>query len=73
MGDNTHSDFGRLHLDEKALMTDSPTPQQDQVEEGLIRPEDIRSTSRSCLAIILITVAIFVLLCVFVVVQTWIR
>lgn len=55
-------------------MTDSPTPQPDIEEaEGLIRPEDIHSTSRSCLAIILIGIGIFVLLCVFIVVQTWIR
>lgn len=61
-------------------MTDTPTPhpQTDdppQVEEteGLIRPEDIRSTSRSCMAIILVGIGIILLLCVFVVVQTWIR
>lgn len=61
-------------------MTDTPTPQpqtddQPQVEEaeGLIRPEDIRSTSRSCMAIILVGIGIILLLCVFVVVQTWIR
>lgn len=58
-------------------MTDSPTPQHNPPEheevEGLIRPEDIRSTSRSCLAIILVGVGIILLLCIFVVVQTWIR
>lgn len=55
-------------------MTDSPTPQHEPAEvEGLIQPEDIRSTSRSCLAIILIGVGIFLLLCVFIVVQTWVR
>ncbi len=57
-------------------MTNSPTPQFEQEEieaEGLIRPEDIRSTSRSCLAIILVGVGIILLLCVFIVVQTWIR
>lgn len=56
------------------FMTDSPNPQYEPEEiEGLIAPEDIRSTSRSCLAIILIGVAIILLLCVFFVVQTWIR
>lgn len=55
-------------------MTDSPTPQHEHEElEGLIRPEDIRSTSRSCMAIILVGIGIVLLLCVFIVVQTWIR
>lgn len=58
----------------KASMTDSPTPERQTEEvEGLIRPEDIRSTSRSCLAIILVGIGIILLLCVFFVVQTWIR
>lgn len=47
-------------------------PEYDEIE-GLIAPADIRSTSRSCLAIILIGVFIVLLLCVFVVVQTWFR
>lgn len=55
-------------------MSDSQTPQPDYEEmEGLIQPEDIRSTSRSCLVIILVGVAIILMLCVFFVVQTWIR
>lgn len=61
-------------------MTDTSTPQTQPDEqprneevEGLIRPEDIRSTSRSCMAIILIGIGILLLLCVFIVVQTWIR
>lgn len=56
-------------------MSDSNAPQMiDQDSpEALIKPEDIRSTSRSCLAIILIMAVIVVMLCVFVVVQTWIR
>ncbi len=57
-------------------MTDSPTPQpqtEQQEVEGLIRPEDIRSTSRSCMAIILVGIGIVLLLCVFIVVQTWVR
>lgn len=79
MGDNTRSgrDHARVRANEKTSMTDSPNPQTQQIEtneaEGLIRPEDIRSTSRSCLAIILVMVFIIVLLCIFVVVQTWIR
>ena len=56
-------------------MSDSPSlqPIDQDHPEALIRPEDIRSTSRSCLAIILIMAVIVVMLCVFVVVQTWIR
>lgn len=55
-------------------MTDSRPPQFEPDDtEALVRPEDIRSTSRSCLAIILITIAMVLMLCVFVVVQTWIR
>ena len=57
-------------------MTDSSTPQpqtEQQEVEGLIRPEDIRSTSRSCMAIILVGIGIVLLLCVFIVVQTWVR
>lgn len=63
--DNPHS---------KAYMTELPTPQnQNEEAEGLIRSEDIHSTSRSCLVIIVVAVAIVLLLCVFVVVQTWVR
>lgn len=55
-------------------MTDSfPEPFDGDDADGLITPQDIRSTSRSCLVILLIMVAIVLLLCVFVVVQTWIR
>lgn len=55
-------------------MTDSRNPQPEFEEsEGLIAPEDIRSTSRSCLAIILIMAFIFVVLCVFIAVQTWVN
>lgn len=55
-------------------MTDPNSTQPDYDEiEGLIAPEDIRSTSRSCLAIILVGVFIVLMLCVFFVVQTWIR
>lgn len=55
-------------------MTDSYQPEQESDEAVvLVSPEDIRSTSRSCLAIILIGLFIVLLLCVFVVVQTWIR
>ena len=82
VGDNTGSDVNRscVRTHEKAQMTD-PSTSQTQTEEqpqtgeveGLIRPEDIHSTSRSCLAIILISIGIILLLCVFVVVQTWVR
>lgn len=55
-------------------MSDSfPEPFDGDDADGLIKPEDIRSTSRSCLVILLIGAAILVLLCVFLVVQTWIR
>lgn len=61
-------------MQEKTSMTDpNPLPPEYDEIEGLIAPADIRSTSRSCLAIILIGVFIVLLLCVFVVVQTWIR
>lgn len=51
--------------------TGSPTENEEPV--ALVSSEDIRSTSRSCLVIVLLMVFIVVLLCVFVVVQTWIR
>lgn len=55
-------------------MTDYDSTEYGTEEgEGLIRPEDIRSTSRSCLAILVISAMIVLLLCVFFVVQTWIR
>lgn len=80
LGDNTRSDCdcSRSPNHEKAPMTDSqapsPSPQTEPAEvEGLIQPGDIRSTSRSCLVIILVGLAIILLLCVFVVVQTWVR
>ena len=38
--------------------------------EGLVSPADIGSASRSCLAIIIVLVAIVLILCVFLVVQT---
>ena len=55
-------------------MTDSfPEPFDGDDADGLITPQDIRSTSRSCLVILLIGAAIVLLLCVFFVGQTWIR
>ena len=55
-------------------MTDSHNTRHEPEEvESLIAPEDIRSTSRSCLAIILVMVAIVLMLCVFLVVQTWVN
>lgn len=52
-----------------------PNESQVDIEEpvALVSPQDIRSTSRSCLVVILAMVFILILLCVFVVVQTWIR
>ncbi|MCO5218818.1 MAG: hypothetical protein M9953_09060 [Thermomicrobiales bacterium] len=52
-----------------------PTEPHVENEEpvALISPQDIRSTSRSCLVVILAIVFILLLLCVFVVVQTWFR
>lgn len=38
---------------------------------SLVSPADIGSASRSCLAIILVLVAIVLLLCVFLVIQTF--
>ena len=47
-------------------------PDSDETEP-LVRPEDIRSTSRSCLVVLLTGLLILLMLCIFVVVQTWIR
>ena len=70
---NTH-DAGEPARTEQARMTDSfPEPFDGDDADGLITPQDIRSTSRSCLVILLIGAAIVLLLCVFFVVQTWIR
>lgn len=76
LGDNSGNGDVRWRVSTplKAHMTDSHPPDFKTDEpEALIRPEDIRSTSRSCSAIILIFIAIILLLCVFVVVQTWVR
>lgn len=76
LGDNTDSGDVRWRVSTplKDSMTDSHHPDFETDEaEALISPEDIRSTSRSCSAIILILIGIILLLCVFVVVQTWVR
>jgi len=39
-------------------------------DEGLVNPRDLGSASRSCLAIIIVMLAILLLLCVFLTVQT---
>jgi len=51
-------------------------PDPDQVrasdpDEGLVNPRDLGSASRSCLAIIIVLLAIVLLLCVFLAVQTF--
>ena len=46
-----------------------------EIEEGeaLVRPEDIESTSRSCLAIIIILILIVLMICVFLLVQPFVN
>lgn len=41
--------------------------------EALVRPEDIESTSRSCLAIIVILILIVLMICVFLLVQPFVN
>jgi len=50
-------------------MTDhrSPTPGPEEEFEGLVRPEDLASASRSCSAIVVIGIVILLILCVFLV------
>lgn len=40
------------------------------IDEGLVKPADLGSASRSCLAIIVVLIIIVLLVCVFVAVQT---
>ncbi|MCA9833813.1 MAG: hypothetical protein KC435_07715 [Thermomicrobiales bacterium] len=54
-------------------MSDLVDMQENDDAAPLVRPEDIRSTSRSCLVVILLFAVILLMLCIFVVVQTWIR
>ena len=49
-------------------MTDPERPAEQP--ESLVSKEDIGSASRSCLAILIVLAAIFILLVVFVIVQT---
>jgi len=37
----------------------------DDVDPGLVKPQDLGSASRSCLAIIVVLIVILLLLCVF--------
>lgn len=51
-----------------------PDPGRDRPgdpDEGLVNPRDLGSASRSCLAIIIVMLAILLLLCVFLTVQTF--
>lgn len=43
----------------------------DDLDEGLVKPGDLGSASRSCLAIIVVLLVILILLCVFFTVQTF--
>lgn len=47
-------------------------PERVDIDEGLVSPADIESTSRSCLVIIVILIAIAVMVCVFLAVQPFI-
>jgi hypothetical protein len=49
----------------------TPAPEHDDLPEGLVSPADIGSASRSCLAIIIVLIGIVLLLCVFLLVQTF--
>ena len=50
---------------------DDPGHSHEDVPESLVSPADIGSASRSCLAIIVVLIGIVLLLCVFLVVQTF--
>jgi hypothetical protein len=49
--------------------------ERHEFEEGeaLVRPEDIESTSRSCLAIIIILTLIVLMICVFLLLQPFVN
>jgi len=64
-------------------VSDQPTPERqtiivpgaqhdDDHGEALVRSEDIESTSRSCLAIIVILLLIAVMICVFLAIQPFV-
>jgi hypothetical protein len=45
----------------------------DDLPEGLVRPQDIESTSRSCLAIIVILLLITLMICLFLLLQPFVN
>lgn len=49
------------------------TPDSDDDGEVLVRSEDIESTSRSCLAIIVILLLIAVMICLFLLLQPFVN
>lgn len=44
---------------------DSVVVNLDDIDPGLVKPQDLGSASRSCLAIIIVMIVILLLLCVF--------
>ena len=57
------------HPPERRTIIVPGTPHDDEPGEALVRSEDIESTSRSCLAILVILLLIAVMICVFLAVQ----
>ena len=49
------------------------TEQDDEHGEALVRSEDIESTSRSCLAIIIILLIIALMICLFLLLQPFVN
>jgi hypothetical protein len=49
------------------------TDRDDEHGEALVRSEDIESTSRSCLAIIIILLVIALMICVFLLLQPFVN
>lgn len=58
---------------EPRLMFVPASSRDDDPPEALVRSEDIASTSRSCLAIILILLFIAVMICAFLLLQPFVR
>ncbi len=50
-----------------------PGASHEDEGEALVRPEDIESTSRSCLAIIVILILIVLMICVFLLLQPFVN
>lgn len=50
-----------------------PGARHEEEGEALVRPEDIESTSRSCLAIIVILILIVLMICVFLLLQPFVN